>query len=372
MERRKGTEIKRVGEAEPAAKANSTDAIREQGMPAISTPHDKGYKKSLSRPSEFLHFLKKYVRAEWMMKLKESDLILCDKEMLERDYEGKEADLLYRVGMSDGREAFIFILQELQSYVDQTMVFRILVYTVNTLVKYFLDKDKNEREQAGFRLPAMVPIVFYNGQDRWTAARSLREYQNSGNIFGDYILNLKYYLVDLSELEEDYILSTNTILDNIMYCDKYRKKLELAGAIRTACGRVRELGLQETEEFRNWVKYILLSVCGNKEAVVEEILSWAGNGEDDMEFKYNIIRAFEDERAEGKAEGQTLKLVNLIRKKLHKRMPMEEIADMLEEEEAVVRPIYEMLQSHADWDDERICRELAASREDAVAAEQGS
>ncbi len=109
---------------------------------------------------------------------------------------------------------------------------------------------------------------------------------------------------------------------------------------------------------------------------MEEILSWAGNGEDDMEFKYNIIRAFEDERAEGKAEGkaegQTLKLVNLIRKKLHKRMPMEEIADMLEEEEAVVRPIYEMLQSHADWDDERICRELAASREDAVAAEQRS
>lgn len=105
---------------------------------------------------------------------------------------------------------------------------------------------------------------------------------------------------------------------------------------------------------------------------MEEILSWAGNGEDDMEFKYNIIRAFEDERAEGKAEGQTLKLVNLIRKKLYKRMPMEEIADMLEEEEAVVRPIYEMLQSHADWDDERICRELVAFRENAVAAEQGS
>jgi len=37
---------------------------------------------------------------------------------------------------------------------------------------------------------------------------------------------------------------------------------------------------------------------------VEEILSWAGDGEDDMAFKYNIIRAFEDERAEGKEEGK--------------------------------------------------------------------
>lgn len=376
MEGKKETETKRTGETTKTreaaestgtAKSNGADVPQGQEMPTVSMPHDKGYKKSLSRPSEFLHFLKKYVKADWMMKLKESDLILCDKEMLERDYEGKEADLLYRVGMPDGREAFIFILQELQSYVDQTMIFRILVYVVNTLVKYFLDNDRNEREQTGFRLPAMIPIVFYNGQERWTAARSLREYQNSGEIFGDYILNLKYYLVDLSELEEDYILSTNTILDNIMYCDKYRKKLELAGAIRTACNRVRELGLQETEEFRNWVKYILLSVCGNKEAVVEEILSWAGNGEDDMEFKYNIIRAFEDERAEGKEQGQILKLISLVRKKLHKGLSMKEIADMLEEEEAVIEPIYGLLKSHADWDDERICEELTASQDDGAA-----
>ena len=332
--------------------------LKEKGQPGVNTPHDKGYKKRLSRPSEFLHFLKKYVKADWMMELRESDLSLCDKEMLERDYEGKEADLLYRVRMPDGREAFIFILQELQSYVDYTMIFRILVYVVNTLVKYFLDKAKNVREQSGFRLPAVVPIVFYNGLERWTAVKSLREYQNSGDLFGNHILNLEYYLVDLAEIEEEYILSTNTVLDNIMYCDKFRKKLELIGAIRTAYGRIGELGLQEREEFRNWVKYILLSVCGNKEAVVEEILNWAGDGEDDMAFKYNIIRAFEDERAEGKAEGKTLKLISLVRKKLRKNNSVEEIADMLEEEMASIAPIYALILDHPDWDDERIGSEL--------------
>ena len=295
-----------------------------------------------------------------MMDISESDISLCDKEMLERDYEGKEADLLYRVNMPDGREIYIFILQELQSYVDYTMIFRILVYIVNTLVKYFMDKDKKEREKQGFRLPAMVPILFYNGQDRWTAVRSLKEYQNSGEIFGEYILNLEYYLVDLSEIGEDYILSTNMVVDNIMYCDKYRKKLELVGAIRTAYGRIKKLGLQEREEFRNWVKYILLSVCGNKEAVVEEILSWAGSGEeDDMAFKYNIIRAFEDEREEGKEEGiekgMVQKAVSLVRKKAAKNMSVPEIADILEEEETVIRQIYDLLREHPDWDDRKVC-----------------
>ena len=147
-------------------KIKQMEEAEKQALASVRMPHDKGYKKSLSRPGEFLHFLKKYVKADWMMGLEESDLVLCDKEMLERDYEGKEADLLYRVYMPEGREVYIFILQELQSYVDYTMIFRILVYIVNTLVKYFLDTNKNERERAGFRLPAMVPIVFYNGQSK--------------------------------------------------------------------------------------------------------------------------------------------------------------------------------------------------------------
>lgn len=104
---------------------------------------------------------------------------------------------------------------------------------------------------------------------------------------------------------------------------------------------------------------------------MEEILSWAGDGEDDMAFKYNIIRAFEDERAEGKAEGKaegiaegkaegmTLKLVSLVRKKIHKNKTVEEIAEILEEEPDTITPIYELLLLNPDWDDERICSELA-------------
>ena len=112
---RKAEEIQADGTKE--AENKESEAPPEEGItrtigmlpdadsPGVTTPHDNGYKKSLSRPSEFLHFIKKYIRADWMMELKESDLILCDKEMLERDYEGKEADLLYRVSLPGGREA---------------------------------------------------------------------------------------------------------------------------------------------------------------------------------------------------------------------------------------------------------------------------
>ena len=217
---------------------------------------------------------------------------------------------------------------------------------------------ENVRESAKFRLPAMVPIIFYNGSESWTAMKSMKEYQNCGELFGDHVLNLKYYLIDLSEIKENYILSTNTVLDNIMYCDKFRKRNDLAEAIRTSYKRIEALGAQEKEEFRNWVKYILLSICGNKAAVVEEILNWTGKGEDNMAFKYNIIKAFEDERAEGEARGEFRKLICLVRKKVSRNMSPEEIADMLEEDIDLIVRIYNVLKNHPEWNDEKIYESL--------------
>ena len=321
---------------------------------AVDMPHDKGYRKRLSNPEEFLHFLRKYVSDDWTKELEVSDLSLCDTRMLEKDYEGREADLIYKAHLPGDRDVFIFFMKEQQSTVDYTKILRVVFYFVKKQLNQLQKTPKKERAKAGFRLPAMVPVIFYNGQESWTAVKSLKEYQNCGDLFGSHILNMEYYLIDLSKIEENYILSTNTVLDNIMYCDKFRKGTELAEAIRTSYERTEALGAQEKEEFRSWVKYILLSVCGNKAAVVEEILSWTGKGKDDMAFKYNIIKAFEDERAEGEAIGELRKVISLVRKKVSRNMSAEEIADMLEEDIHLVVRICDALKKHPDWDDEKI------------------
>lgn len=250
--------------------------MEERREKQVHLPHDKGYKRDLSKPKEMLHFLQKYVGADWTKELTEDQLVLCDKEFIEKDYEGKEADLLYQVNRKDGRKIYIFILQELQSTVDYTMI---------------------------FRLPAVVPIVFYNGKEPWTAVRSLKEYQCDGSIFGTHVLDLEYYLVDLSEIEEDYILSTNTVLDNIMYCDKVRRQNELTSAVQKAYARILELGKQEIEEFDQWVQNILLSICNGREDVISEILNVIRNGDGDMAFKHGIILEYEENLEKARVSG---------------------------------------------------------------------
>lgn len=44
-------------------------SVAEEMDAAVHNPHDKGYKRELAIPKEFLHFLKKYVQADWINNL---------------------------------------------------------------------------------------------------------------------------------------------------------------------------------------------------------------------------------------------------------------------------------------------------------------
>lgn len=56
-------------------------------------------------------------------------------------------------------------------------------------MRFFLSCDPVVRTQKDFRLPAVIPVVFYNGTETWTAVQELRNYQMEGSIFGEYVLN---------------------------------------------------------------------------------------------------------------------------------------------------------------------------------------
>lgn len=68
-----------------------------------------------------------------------------------------------------------FFLFELQSYNDLTMPLRLLVYMTAVWLDYFKNSDKNKQKQKGCRLPAIMPIVLYNGERSWTASRRFKK-----------------------------------------------------------------------------------------------------------------------------------------------------------------------------------------------------
>lgn len=60
------------------------------------------------------------------------------------------------------------------------------------------------------------------------------------------------------------------------------------------------------------------------------------------------------ERGEGRQEGEFIKLIKQVKKKIEKSIPEERCANMLEEDIAVIGKIYDIIKNHPDWEDIRV------------------
>lgn len=102
-----------------------------------------------------------------------------------------------------------------------------------------------------------------------------------------------------------------------------------------------------------------------REGILEDILS---------EHKAEVITMFlteydeerhmamerEDGKAEGLMKGQSMKVIQLVRRKFSKNMAAADIADLLEEDASTVQEICGLIRLHPDWDDEAVYRGMGA------------
>lgn len=131
-------------------------------LPKIHQPHDTGYKYLLSSKKIFKELLQSFVKAGWVDKIDASTLNLDDKTYILPDFSKKEADLVYHLEI-EGQQVIFYVLVELQSTVDFQMPHRLLFYMVEIWRDFLKNTPEEETKRKQFRLPAIVPLVIYNG-----------------------------------------------------------------------------------------------------------------------------------------------------------------------------------------------------------------
>lgn len=109
------------------------------------------------------------------------------------------------------------------------MSFRILRYIVLILTDYAAEAEK---KQAGctalksFRYPPVLPIVFYDGDRNWTAAKNFQERTALSDLLGEYIPNFQYLVVPLYRYSNQELIEKEDELSLIMLIDKLRSSAE--------------------------------------------------------------------------------------------------------------------------------------------------
>src|SRR6056297_1622842 len=136
-------------------------------------PLKRSEEKSNQNKSMFLLFIQSFVKQPWVKNLTEANLEYHPSlfpEIIETD---RESDIVYKVSdINNDKEIYVFLMLENQTQVDFLMPFRLLEYMIRLWRRHIQEKGP-VAENKPFQLPAILPIVFYDGdqQEGWTAER---------------------------------------------------------------------------------------------------------------------------------------------------------------------------------------------------------
>jgi predicted transposase/invertase (TIGR01784 family) len=277
--------------------------------------HDVGYKYIFSHKETFLELLRGFVKKDWVNLIKSEDLILVDKSYILEDFSEEESDIVYKVNI-EGQEVIFYILLEFQSRVDYRMPMRLLFYIVEIWREILKNTSKDDRRRKDFRLPAVVPMVLYNGKNRWTAYRNFKDVLSGGELFGENTIDFRYILFDIYRYDESQLESMANMVSTIFLLDKEISKEDLMKRLRLTAYVLKKITPEQFDILKIWLKSIMKPRLDDESKVkVEEILEKSSQEEVDSMVSNlgktidNIIRegretGLEEGRKEGRKEGR--------------------------------------------------------------------
>ena len=174
----------------------------------MSIDHDSSYKYLFSVPEMVRDLIMGFVPDEWLRRLDYATLERVDGSYITEDFKSRADDIVWRIKVG-GEWAYLYLLIEFQSTVDKYMALRMMVYQG----LLYQDLIKQKMVLSDGRLPPVLPIVLYNGGQRWTSARDVFDLIPSvPGLVEQFKPRAKYLLVD----ENDYTDSELTSLKNLV------------------------------------------------------------------------------------------------------------------------------------------------------------
>ncbi|NNU78386.1 Rpn family recombination-promoting nuclease/putative transposase [Clostridium estertheticum] len=286
----------------------------------LNNIHDKSYKDLFSTNDAFLSFVNTFIQGEWVDKLEKDKLILVDKSYILSDYEELESDIVYNATIGEQNIIF-YVLLELQSSVDHSMPIRLLMYMVELWREILRNSEKKEIKRKSYRLPAIVPIVLYNGTKKWTCARNFKDIINESQLFGDNILDFKYILVDINSYSKEYLYEFKNIAAAIFLLDQDINAMEFLERLKNIVINFSNLTSEEKLLLKGWIKNTTNSdEIYDMNKLVDDIFNESKKEEVEIMVSNasNIFGKLKsDGIKEGKKEGKAELLITQLKKRFN-------------------------------------------------------
>jgi predicted transposase/invertase (TIGR01784 family) len=190
--------------------------------------HDYGYKRLFSNVVIFRQLLETFVDQPWVKELDFNKAETINHSFISEDYKKTESDIIYKLKLKNGKDAYIYVLLEFQSTVDQYISVRMLNY-ITSLYLNMIHNQKIKKK----KLPPVFPILLYNGDPKWTAPDTIAELIENHDVLGDYGIGFKYLKIIENEYTYEHLLQIQNIVSTIFLTENHYRLEQLEQELLT-------------------------------------------------------------------------------------------------------------------------------------------
>ena len=284
-----------------------------------------------SNKEVFLDLVKKTLNAVWVKGLKAEELTLINKSYISSDYEEQESDIVYRANVN-GSEVIFYVLLEFQSSVDYRMPLRLFFY-ISEILREYAKNAEHKPYDKGIKIPAVVPLVLYNGKAVWDVPTRFRDIVESEELFGDNIIDFRYDLFDVNnKYSKEELLKNKSITSAIFLLDQKIEPKEFLDRIKTIALFFDSLNEKELQVLKHWIENSVEDRLA-KEAV--KILSSSKGEVENMVASNAFILTEMEKQAEtrgeargeikGEIRGEKRRSIEMAREMLLENEPIQKI-----------------------------------------------
>jgi len=219
----------------------------------MNQENDAGYKLLFSAPQMVRDLVLGFIPDAWLQGLDYNTLEKMPGSYVTDDFRHRMDDVVWRL-KADGEWVYLYILLEFQSTVDAFMSVRMMVY-VGLL---YQDLIRRNEVLPGKRLPPVLPIVLYNGDEPWQAATDIIELiPKTPGIVSDYLPKLKFLLIAENSYQSQDLAGMKNLMAAVIRFERPDDSQSLLGLIDDL-----QEWLQNNQELKRlfaiWIRAVLL------------------------------------------------------------------------------------------------------------------
>lgn len=244
-------------------------------QPAIGQVRDANGRRFFKNASLCAQFLKDNLDIPALKDVKPEDIVdVTDKYQAYLGIQF-ETDTVKRIKlhMGDVAELFLVSLIEHKSRVDYNVTMQLLRYMTCIWTEYAREMEEKQEgisRTKAFRYPPILPIVYYEGSENWTADMHLQDRIYLREVFGAYIPDFTYKVVRIHDYSNEELLSRENEMSFLMMVNRIQNKEDMEAFLRVEQDRVKSIIDKASPQVLEIIAETIWSLCMKMNVPLEE------------------------------------------------------------------------------------------------------